>query len=90
MKETLKVGFINEPKPLTKDGVTLAFRVVKAEDGLYAAQMLLLLDDSVMEKRTGVSTTLGHAIAGADEAMDGWAFSEIETKPEEYFKQVML
>lgn len=70
--------------------ITLAFRVVPAGDGLYSAQMLLLLDDSVIEKRTGVATTLGHAIAAADEAMDGWAFSEIETKPEEYFMVVMI
>lgn len=70
--------------------VSLAFRVVPAEDGLYSAQMLMLIDDMVVEKRTGVATTLGHAIAGADEAMDGWAFSEIETKAADYFKQVML
>lgn len=70
--------------------VSLAFRVVPAPDKLYAAQMLLLLDDVVMEKRTGVATTLGHAIAGADEMLDGWAFSEIETKPDEYFKLVLL
>lgn len=70
--------------------ISLAFRVVPVGDGLFSSQMLLLLDDSVIEKRTGVATTLGHAIAGADEMLDGWAFSEIETKPEEYFKLVLL
>lgn len=90
MKDS-KVGFSNAPVEAAKTGVvTLAFRVVAATDGLYSAQMLMLLDDFVVEKRTGVATTLGHAIAGADEAMDGWAFSEIETAPEDYFKTVML
>lgn len=70
--------------------VSLAFRVWPAGDGLYSAQMLLMLEDTVMEKRTGVATTLGHAIAGTDELLDGWAFSEIEMKPEEYFRAVML
>lgn len=70
--------------------LSLAFRVVPAGDGLYSAQMLLLMDDTIMEKRTSVATTLGHAIAAADEVMDAWAFSEIETKAEDYFKAVML
>ncbi len=70
--------------------VSLAFRVVPAQEGMASAQMILLLDDVVVEKRTGVATTLGHAIAGADELLDGWAFSQIETKPEDYFKAVML
>lgn len=70
--------------------VSLAFRVVPMGDGLYAPQMLRLEDDVVVEKRTGVATTLGHAIAGADEVLDGWAFSEIETNAGEFFKAVML
>ena len=70
--------------------VTLAFRVVPGEEGLYAHQMLLIMDDVVYEKRTGVFTTLGHAIAAADELLDGWAFSEIEVAPEQYFKEVMV
>jgi hypothetical protein len=70
--------------------VTLAFRVVPGEDGLYAPQMILILDEMVYEKRTGVFTTLGHAIAAADELLDGWAFSEIEIDPSEYFKEVMI
>ena len=70
--------------------VTLAFRVVPGEEGLYAHQMLLIMDDMVYEKRTGVFTTLGHAIAASHELLDGWAFSEIEVAPDQYFKEVML
>lgn len=79
-----------EEKDRSTEVVSLAFRVVPMADGLYAAQMLLMLGDLVVEKRTGVATTLGHAIAGADEAMDGWAFSEIETTPDDFFKTVMI
>lgn len=79
-----------EEKEKASEVVTLAFRVVPMGDGLYAAQMLLMLGDFVVEKRTGVATTLGHAIAAADEAMDGWAFSEIEVKPDDYFKMVLI
>jgi hypothetical protein len=70
--------------------VSLAFRVVPSKDGLFAQQILLLHDDTVVEKRTGVFTTLGHAIAAADDLMDGWAFSEVEQTPESYFKSVFL
>ena len=79
-----------ETKEKPTEVVSLAFRVVPMGEGLYASQMLLMLGDLVVEKRTGVATTLGHAIAGADEAMDGWAFSEIETTPDDFFKTVML
>lgn len=79
-----------EEKEKATEVVSLAFRVVPREQGLYAAQMLLMVGDVVVEKRTGVSTTLGHAIAAADEVMDGWAFSEIETTPDDYFKAVMI
>lgn len=70
--------------------LSLAFRVVPSSEGLFAQQILLLSGDRVLEKRTGVYTTLGHAIAAADDLMDGWAFSEIEQKPEDYFRNVFL
>ena len=72
-------------------GVTsLAFRVKPHGDNLFSAEMIMLVDDVVVESRHGVATTLGHAIGAADDLMDGWAFSEIETKPEVYFSQVSL
>lgn len=70
--------------------LSLMFHVVPAGDGLYSAQMVMLVGDTVSERRTGVATTLGHAIAAADEALDGWAFSQIEIKPEDYFQMVIL
>ena len=73
--------------------ISLAFRVVPgvgAEAGLFAAQMLMLHDDVVAEKKTGLFTTLGHAIGGADDLMDGWAFNEVEQKAEDYFRNVYL
>lgn len=79
-----------EEKEKATEVVSLAFRVVPGQDGLYAAQMLLMVGDVVVEKRTGVYTTLGHAIAAADEAMDGWAFSEIEITPDAYFKAIII
>ncbi len=79
-----------EEKEKASEVVSLAFRVVPMGAGLYAAQMLLMMGDFTVEKRTGVATTLGHAIAATDEAMDGWAFSEIETTPDTYFKTIIL
>lgn len=70
--------------------LSLAFRVKPHGDNLFSAEMLLISENKVLQARNGVATTLGHAIGMADDLMDGWAFSEIETKPEEYFKNVML
>jgi hypothetical protein len=70
--------------------VSLAFRVVPATDGLFAHQMLMLKGRHVVEARTGMYTTLGHAIAAADELLDGWAFNEIEQKAEDYFRAVFM
>jgi hypothetical protein len=81
-----QVGEADAPEAV----VSLAFRVVPDAEGLFAAQILLLKDDVVAEKRTGVYTTLGHAIGAADDLMDGWAFNEIEQKAEDYFRAVFL
>lgn len=70
--------------------VSLAFRVVPDSAGLFAAQMLMLKGDAVVEKRTGLFTTLGHAIGAADDLLDGWAFNEIEQKPEDYFHAIFM
>lgn len=70
--------------------VSLAFRVKPMGDGLYGAEMLMLHNDVVVEKRNSPGTTLGHAIAAADDLMDGWAFNEIEQKPEQFFKEIFL
>lgn len=85
MAET-KVGEVDAPETV----VSLAFRVRPDGDNLFSAEMLLLHEDRVMESRRGVSTTLGHAIGAADDLMDGWAFNEIEQKPEDYFRSVFM
>jgi len=82
-----QVGEEKEPQNAT---VSLAFRVVPDAEGLFAAQVLLIKGDSVVEKRTGLFTTLGHAIGAADDLMDGWAFNEVEQKAEAYFRAVFL
>jgi hypothetical protein len=86
----LKTQVREEKEPQKKAAVSLAFRVIPNAEGLFAAQMLLLHDDQVVEKRNGLFTTLGHAIGAADDLMDGWAFNEIEQKPEQFFKEVFL
>lgn len=70
--------------------VSLAFRVKPHGENLFSAEILLLSGDKVAESRHGVATTLGHAIGMADDLMDGWAFNEIEQKPEDYFHSVIL
>lgn len=83
-----KVGELYVPK---EEGVvSLAFRVKAHGDNLFSAEILLLHGNTVVETRNGVATTLGHAIGAADDLMDGWAFSEIEQKPEVFFKEVYL
>jgi hypothetical protein len=72
------------------ENVSLAFRVKAHGDNLFSAEILMLMGDVVIESRHGIATTLGHAIGAADDLMDGWAFSEIEQKAEEYFRQVYL
>src|SRR5713226_6664715 len=79
-----------EKSSQTKAVVSLAFRVKSQGSNLFSAEMLMLLDDVVVEKRNGIATTLGHAIGGADDLMDGWAFNEIEQKPEDFFRNVYL
>ncbi len=74
----------------TEDAVSLAFRVKANGDNLFSAEILLLMGDTVIDRRHGISTTLGHAIGAADDLMDGWAFSEVEQKPEDYFRAVFL
>lgn len=81
------IGKVVEEK---KRMASLAFRVVPCPQGLYAHEMLLLADNEVVDRRIGVATTLGHAIAAADDLLDGWAFSQIEVKPEDFFAQVLI
>lgn len=81
-----KVGEVDASEAV----VSLAFRVKPMGDGLYAAEMLMLSDNKVIKTRNGPGTTLGHAIAAADDLMDGWAFNEIEQKPEGFFEEVFL
>jgi hypothetical protein len=69
---------------------SLAFRVKPMGDGLYGAEVLLMRGDVVVEKRNSPGTTLGHAIAAADDLLDGWAFNEIEQKAEDFFRNVFL
>lgn len=83
-----KVG--EEKAPQVEAVISLAFRVVPDQNGLFAHQMLLLKGDHVQEVRTGLFTTLGHAIAAADELLDGWAFNEIEQGAEDYFRAVFM
>jgi len=82
-----QVGEEKEPQAAI---VSLAFRVIPDAEGLFAAEMLIIKDDKVIGKRNGLFTTLGHAIGAADDLMDGWAFNEIEQKPEDYFRNVYL
>jgi hypothetical protein len=70
--------------------ISLAFRVKPMGDGLYAAEIIKLEDNRVVGSRNGPGTTLGHAIAAADDLMDGWAFNEIEQRPEQFFEEVFL
>ncbi len=81
-----EVGEVDAPAAV----VSLAFRVKPHGDNLFSAEILLIKNGQVTETRYGPGTTLGHAVAAADDLMDGWAFSEIETKPEKFFREIFI
>jgi hypothetical protein len=83
-----KVGEV-DPQ-ISKGVVSLAFRVKPLGDNLFSAEMLLIQDNKIIANRTGIATTLGHAIGAADDLMDGWAFNEIEQGVEDYFYNVFM
>jgi hypothetical protein len=95
MKNSKETGTM-KTQAIEKDGnkkvevVSLAFRVKAHGDNLFSAEILMLHDDVVVERRNGIATTLGHAIGAADDLMDGWAFNEIEQKAEDFFRNVYL
>ena len=70
--------------------VYLGFFVKDMGDNLFSAGMVLIGDDMVIEKRTGLATSLGHAIGAAEDLLGGWAIQSIERKPEDFFRNVML
>src|SRR5579872_5858900 len=55
-----KVG--EEAVPQAEAVVSLAFRIKPHGDNLFSAEILLLHNDTVVERRNGIATTLGHAI----------------------------
>lgn len=73
-----------------KTVTSLAFRVKPHPENLFSAEILLIIDDVIVDRRSTVATTLGHAIGAADDLMDGWAVSEIERKAEDFFKDVIV
>ncbi len=77
-------------RPMKNAIATLAFRVIPKPDNLFCAQMLLIKGATVVETRTGVETTLGHAISAADNLLDGFALAAIETPAEKYFEEVQV
>jgi len=70
--------------------ITLAFRVKSQGSNLFSAEILLIKGDTIVDRREGVGTLLGHAIAASEDLMAGFALNSIETKPEEYFANVMV
>lgn len=77
-------------RPMKGAVATLAFRVVPNGDNLFSAEMLLIKGATVAKVRTGLGTLMGHAIAQADNLLDGFALTEIETSAEKYFDEVQL
>lgn len=75
---------------VAEKALSLAFRVKAHGDNLFSAEILLIHGNKVIETRYGAGTTLGHAMAATDDLLDGWAFNEIEQKPEDYFRQVVV
>ncbi len=77
-------------KPMKGAVASLAFRVVPQGDNLFSAQMLMIKGFTVVDMRTSVATTMGHAIAAADNLLDGYALIAIEKTPEDYFREVQI
>lgn len=69
---------------------SLAFRSIPKGDNLFATEMLLLKGGTVVERKAGESTLIGHAIGQAQELLGHWALSEIETPAEQFFNEVRV
>lgn len=70
--------------------VSLAFRVVRVEDGLFGAEMILIHDGKIVASRRSPGTTMGHAIGAADNLLDAWALNEMDQTPDQFFKEVFV
>lgn len=77
-------------RPMKGAVASLAFRVVPQGDNMFSAEMLLIKGATVVSTRRGIGTLMGHAIAQADNLLDGFALTEIETSAEKYFEEVQL
>lgn len=69
---------------------SLAFRSIPKGDNLFSTEMLLLKGGTVVERKAGEPTLVGHAIGQAQELLGHWALVEIETPAEKFFKEVRV
>lgn len=69
---------------------SLAFNVYAHGDNMFSARMLKLKDSKVTEWKHGVATSLGHAIASAENLMSAYALYEHETPAEKFYEEATI
>jgi len=75
----------------TKEAVySLAFSVYAHGDNLFSAQITKIKDGKVAEWRHGTGTSLGHAIAVAENLMSGYALYAHEVSPLEFYNDAVI
>jgi len=73
-----------------KDVYDLAFGVHTHGDNLFSAKIIKLKNHKITEWKHGTATTLGHAIAIAENLMGGYAVCAHEKSAENYYNDVQV
>lgn len=77
--------------PETKQAVySLAVAVYNHGDNLYSAQIIKLKEGKISEWKHGVETSLGHAIAIAENLLSAYAVCAHEVPAEKFYDQVTV
>lgn len=73
-----------------QDMYTLAFGVLSHGDNLFSAQIIKLKNGKTSEWKHGVGTTLGHAIAIAENLMSSYALYAHERSAEQFYDEAYI
>lgn len=72
------------------DVYTIAVGIHAHGDNLYSAKLIKMKDGKISEWKHGVETSLGHAIAIAENLLSAYAVVAIETPAEKFYDQVTV
>jgi len=73
-----------------KSTAYLAFSVYAHGDNLFSACMTKIKDGKISEWKHGTGTTLGHAIAIAENLLSAYALYAHETSAEDFYDEAII